>query len=141
VNYRIEMTRQTFDGLCAFLNQWGAIYAIHGAVVLRASVRSERQDRRATSVVDNVTGIGDAASVSRRYNTALCGLGRSKVLKSRAILDLRDLTEEELDALVFVAQCAVLKKQQKRAVERIEAEAREFILLPAMMRIAVAAAE
>jgi hypothetical protein len=141
VKFRIDMTRKTFDGLCAFLNQWGTLYAMPGAVVLRASVRSERQGRRASGVVDSISGLGDAASVSKRYNVALCGLGRAKVMKNTAVVDLRDLTEAEIEAIVFVAQCAVLKASQQQAVERIEAEVTEFLKLPAMMRLAVAAVD
>lgn len=141
MNYRVQMTRNTFDGLCAFLNRWSTIYAMPGAVILRGSVRSERQGRRATAVVDTLTGLGDAASLAKRYNTALCGLGRSKVTKNYAVVDLRDLTELELDAILFVAKCAVLKPQQKKAVERIQKEMDEFLKMPAMMRIAIAAAD
>ena len=140
MNYKIEIPRKSYDGLCAFLQQWGEIYSQPGAVVLRGSLRSERKKRgHASAVVRSTAGCGDAVAVALRYNTARCGLGRAKVLKTVAILDLRDLTEEEMDAMEFVSKVAMLKPQQIQVMVRIKDDLREFVKMPAMMRLAVAA--
>ena len=139
MNYKIEIPRKSYDGLCAFLQMWGDVYSVSGAVVLRGSLRSERKRGRGSAVVHSTAGCGDAGAIALRYNTARCGLGRAKVLKNVAILDLRDLTEAEMDAMEFVSKVAMLKPQQTQVVERIKFEVHEFLKMPAMMRLAVAA--
>lgn len=138
MNYQIEMPRQSFDGLCMFLQQWAEIYAQPGAVVFKGSLR-KRQKGPAGAVVRESAGIGDAKAISKRYDMACHALGRSRVRKNDAMLDLRDLVEEEMEALVFVADMAKLKPQQTRVMLRIKQELQEFLKLPAMVRLALAA--
>lgn len=137
MNYHVSMTRKTFDGLCSYLQSWGQIYSQPGAVPLRGSFRSIRNG--GSAVVRGETTLGSALDVSRLFNTALCGLGRSRVLKNQATVDLRDLTEEEVEALAFVAKHVRLKAQQTKALTRILDALIEFVEMPAMLRLAIAA--
>jgi hypothetical protein len=139
MNYQIDIPRQTFDGLCAFLQNWGEVYSQPGAMVFKGTMRSHRRHGKGSAFIHKDTGEGDANAVAIRFNTALCGLGRSSVRKNDAILDLRDLNEEEMDAMLFVTQNAVLKAQQTRAMNRVAKGIQEFMALPAMVRIALAA--
>lgn len=139
-SYKISIPRQTYDGLVGFLQRWGKLYGMPGAVVFRGTLRSQSK-KGCGAVVHQSVGVGDAAAISKRYNTATCGLGRALVKKTEAILDLRDLTEEEMDAMHFVAQVAMLKPQQERVMVRVTATITAFLALPAMMRLALAAAD
>lgn len=138
MNYQIEIPRQSFDGLCMFLQNWAEIYSQPGAVVFRGSLR-QRTGSKGSAVVADPNGVGDAAAIAKRYDTASHALGRSRVTKTTAILDLRDLEDVEMEALDFVAKVAKLKPQQTQVMERIKRELREFRALPAMVRIALAA--
>lgn len=134
MNYTIDIPRKTFDGLCRHLQLWGQIYSAPGAVVLKGMMRNERGQGDAVSR-------HDAPAVALRFNTALNGLGRCRVTKAEAFLDLRDLSEEEQDALLFVTKLARLKPQQTKVLERFQQALIEWLKLPAMMRIAIAAAD
>ena len=140
MNYKINIPRKTFDGLCSLLQHWGDVYAQPNAVVLRGSLRTERRKKgRASAIVHSSTGCGDASAVSKRYNAALLGLGRSKVMKNEALLDLRDLSEVEMDAMEFVAKVAMLLPQQQQVLVRVNKAVEEFLKMPAMLRLAIAA--
>jgi hypothetical protein len=141
MNYRIQIPRKTFNGLCAYLQHWGRIYSVPGAVVLKGMLRQERAKRVrvAGAVLQQRDGLGDASAIALRFNTACNGLGRCKVTSEEAILDLRDLSEEEQDALLFVSKVAALKPQQTQVMERFKRALVEWEKLPAMMRIALAA--
>jgi len=140
MNYKINIPRKTFDGLCSFLQHWGDVYAQPNAVVLRGSLRTERLKKgHASGVVNSNTGCGDAAAVSKRYTCALHGLGRSKVMMKEALLDLRDLGEEEMEAMEFVSKVALLLPQQQQVLVRVREALVEFRKMPAMLRLAIAA--
>lgn len=138
MNYQIEIPRQSFDGLCMFLQNWTEIYSQPNAVVFRGSLR-QKTGSKGSAVVSDSTGVGDAAAIAKRYDTARHALGRSRVTKAAAFLDLRDLEDVEMEALDFVSKVAKLKPQQTQVMERIKRELREFRALPAMVRIALAA--
>jgi len=141
VTYRIEMTRKTYDGICSYLQGWGDFYASSEiTVVLRGSIRSNRHAGGGATglVVGSRMGLGDPKAISKRFNTARIGLGRAHVGKNTVTVDLRELTDPELDALQFAASSAKLKPQQTRALVRIENTAREFKQLPPLVRIALA---
>jgi len=140
MNYKIHIPRQSFDGLVSFLQHWGEIYSLPNAVVLRGSLRSERKTRgRASAVVHATAGCGSAQAVALRYNYARCGLGRSKVMADEALLDLRDLSDEEMEAMEFVGKVAMLLPQQTSVLQRINEAVVEFRKMPAMLRLAIAA--
>jgi len=140
VTYKVEMTRKTYDGICAYLQTWGGFYSQPTiTMVLRGSVRGGAKKGVATGlVVEGDTGWGDPQAIAKRFNTALCGLGRADVHQTKAVVDLRDLSDEQLEAFQFAAEAARLKPQQVRALKRIEAAAREFKQLPPLVRIALA---
>lgn len=134
MNYTIVIPRKTFDGLCRHLELWGGIYSAPGAVVFKGMMRNEKGQGDAVSR-------NDACAVALRFNTARNGLGRCRVTKTEAFLDLRDLSEEEQDALLFVTKMAKLKPQQIQVLERFQQALLDWLKLPAMMRIAIAAAD
>jgi hypothetical protein len=137
MEYRIEIPRTSFDGLCRFLQQWARIYSEPNAVVLRGSLRNPF-GAVATSVMDSPTG---AAWLSAHYTQAANALGRSKVTKTTAVLDLRDLEDEETQAIGLVAHVALLRGPQTRVMDRLAKETAAFLALPDMVRIALAAVD
>lgn len=138
--YKVEMTRKTYDGICAYLQTWGSFYAQPTVtMVLRGSIRGGAKKGIATGlVVEGDVGWGDPKAVARRFNTALGGLGRAIVKKDSAVVDLRDLSDPQLEAFQFAAKSAALKPQQTRALKRIEEVAVQFKQLPPLVRIALA---
>lgn len=134
VKYKIEIPRKTYDGLCAYMQQWGDVYRQPGAVVFRGMLRKQKY-LNASAVASDVT----AQELCLRFTNTLHGLGRAKVRKNDAVLDLRDLSEEEVRDMVYVAAVAKLKAQQSACLVRIASELRLFQKLPDMVRIALAA--
>ena len=135
MNYTIDMPRKTFDGLCAYLQCWGGIYSIPGAVVLKGSIR--QRGHVAGAVAEDL----EADLIASSYNVALNSLGRCRTTKTQAFLDLRDLSEDEQNALTFVSRFARLKPQQTKVLVRFESTLSDFLNLPAMVRIALSAKE
>lgn len=132
--YEVEIPRTTFDGLVAFLQQWSRIYSEPNAVVLRGSLRDPFGP-----IANALVSIeGGAQRLADYYNMAANALGRSKVTKTKAILDLRDLDDEEIDTLTIVTQVAPLRGAQVRALTRVSLEASSFRSLPDMVRVALA---
>lgn len=134
---RIEMPRTSFDGLCRFLQQWSRVYAEPSATVLRGSMR-DPFGPIANSVMDSPTG---AAWLAAHYSVAANAFGRAKVTKTTAVLDLRDLDDEETMSISIVAQVAALRGPQTRVLDRLAKETTAFLALPDMVRIAIAAVD
>ena len=134
VNYKTEIPRKTYDGLCAYMQQWGEIYGQPGAVVLRGMLRQKNYGS-ANAIASGVT----AAELCDHFTNTLHGLGRAKVLKAKAVLDLRDISEAEMRSMIYVAATAKLKAQQAQCLERVTSELRTYQQLPDMVRIALAA--
>jgi hypothetical protein len=133
---KIKIPRTTYDGVCQFIDTWMRTYRTPGAAVLRGGFRSAF-GTFATKVFESGP-LGDAALVAGIYNTALNALGRARVGKTEVVLDLRDLTQPEVDALVVVTENVALRPAQVRALKRVSATIKAFDALPEMMRIAVA---
>ena len=141
MKYRINMTRKTYDALVRYMNRWSRLYSLPGVTcVLAGSVRkSALTAQRKTGFVTSDAGIGDAKSFAKRFDYALHGLGRAHVTKTTVKLDLRDLLEQEIDALILMGRVASLKGMQRKALERVEDSIREFHQLPPLVRLAVMA--
>jgi len=140
MNYKIHIPRQSYDGLVSFLQRWGEIYSLPGAVVLRGTIRSELTTQcRGSAVVHATADCSDAQVVALHYNYARCALGRSKVMADEALLDLRDLSDEEIEAMEFVGKVAILLPQQTSVLRRISEAIVEFRQIPAMLRLAISA--
>ena len=137
VNYKIEIPRKTYDGLCAYMSRWGGVYNQPGAVVFRGMLRRKETTGTAPAVASGVT----AQELCQHFLRTLHGLGRAKVRKRDAVLDLRDLSEDEVRSMIYVASTAKLKAQQANCLDRISAEIRAYQKLPDMVRIAIAAAD
>jgi len=133
--YTLTMPRKTFDGLCRYLQHWGQVYGRANAVVLRGPLQKGATKIKIGALATDV----EAGGLSLTYTSALHALGRAKVKLTEAIIDLRDLSDEESEALTYVYATAKLKEQQYRALERLRKEITVFQELPAMVRIAIAA--
>lgn len=135
VNFKLSMPRKTYDGLCRYLDHWGQIYGQANAAVLRGSLRKGVSKVKCGAVATDV----DAKDLSRTYGSALGALRRAVVKTDVAVVDLRNLSEEESAALHFVYGTAKLLEQQYRALDRLYEESRIFRELPEMVRVAIAA--
>lgn len=142
MDFVVEIPRNTYDGLCSFLQRWGQVYSQPNAIVLRGSLYNPFSDV-AEQFNEPRAGAGSnpggATRLAAYYLTALHALGRAKVQKTCATLDLRDLEEEEEQAFLIAAQVATLRPSQRRTLTRLANTARQFMNLPAMVRIALAA--
>lgn len=132
--YEIDIPRTTYDGLARFLQEWGRIYSQPNAVVLRGSLNGPFDP-----VATQFNEPGGAAKLAGVYATAANALGRCKVMKEKAVLDLRVLEDEEIDALSIVGHVARLRSSQLRVLKRVSETASDFRALPEMVRIALAA--
>ena len=138
VEYRITMTRKTFDALVSYMTRWSVLYSLEGVTsVLAGSVRKSALPKgEKTGFLLGDTGISDAKSLAKRFEGALHGLGRAHVTATLVKIDLRDLLEKEIDSLIVVGRIANLKGMQRKALERIEAAISEFKQLPPLVRLA-----
>jgi hypothetical protein len=143
MEFRIGMTRKTYNAVCNYLQRWSRIYSLPGVnTVLAGSIRkSALPKQRKSGVILGDSGISDAKALAKRFDCALHGLGRAHVTKTLVRLDLRDLTETEIEALILMARVANLKGMQRKALERIEEGIRKFNELPALVRLAAMAAD
>jgi hypothetical protein len=132
--YEVDIPRSTFDGLARFLQEWGRIYSQPNAVVLRGSLNKPFEP-----VAAQFYEPGGAAKLADTYAMAANALGRCKVMKEKAVLDLRVLEDEEMIALEVVWQVAHLRPPQTRALKRVAEDSVRFRELPEMVRIALAA--
>lgn len=141
MDFKIDMTRKTFDAVCQYLQNWSTCYSLPGlTTVLAGSVRKDALDRcRASGFIETDSGLGDAKALAKRFDMALHGMGRAHVTQTTAILDLRDLAEGEIEALILMARVATLKGMQRKALERIRDGFREFDELPPLVRLAAMA--
>jgi hypothetical protein len=140
MEYKIEIPRTTYDGMCGFLQRWSDIYSVDGVVILRGSLRNP-YGTEASTLFTPATPNGDAKALALTYTTALHALGRAKVMKASVLFDLRDLEDDEVVALEFCSSVAMLRAPQTRVLERLARSTRAFNALPAMVRLAIAASD
>jgi hypothetical protein len=143
VEYRISMTRSTYDALVRYMTCWSTLYALPGVeCVLAGSVRKSALPKgKLTGFIVGDVGISSAKCLAKRFAGALHGLGRAHATKTVVKIDLRDLLEAEIDSLILLARIANLKGMQRKALERIETSIREFKQLPPLVRLACMAAD
>lgn len=135
--WTVSIKRTTYDGLCAYLQKWSDIYKQPGAMVLVGTIRNPFS-AVARAYTDVVGGAGRLAEV---FEASLNGLGMSKVGLNETRLDLRDLTEDQGGALQVTAYLAKLRPAQTRAMEDLSKRINDYMTLPDMIKIAIAASE
>jgi hypothetical protein len=140
MNYGVTMPRKTYNDICAALQKWSAIYALPGAVVMRGSLRGS-SGGIADGVIDSGIWGGGADMLAQHYQLALRALGRAKVALNLVLLDLRDLSDDELDSILLVTQCIRLQPGQAQVLDRLSALIHDFVELPAMVRVALSAGD
>ena len=142
MDFHIGMTRKTFDAVCRYLQRWSKLYALPGVdTVLAGSLRKSALPKTASGTVIGNAGLSDAKALAKRFDAALHGLGRASVTKTLVRLDLRDLTQLEMEGLILMARVANLKGMQRKALERILHGLREFSELPPLVRLAAMAVD
>lgn len=141
MQYKISMTRKTYDTLVRYMSQWGSLYKLPGVTsVLAGSLRKGALEKKcAQAFVDSTTGLGDAKALALRFDCAAHGLGRAHVTSTVVKLDLRDLLAEEIDALVLMSRIANVKGMQAKALIRIRELLKEFRDLDPLTRLAIMA--